>query len=312
MKKHPLIFIIIFSCISFAFLPSFLIEKSVAYYGDGDCGNYHGITYIEVPKDSDAEIVLDGKNDESFWHESSNQKGFKSIPLSEQRGGEIPKIHTLNITFIMTSEYLYIYCEWKDTSEYFEFPPDKDGLSFCWDKNTKSFSAYYTSHMDTVDMGGGIVDLWNWVYDSDKNPGENYFCDDNSFDEGGFNGADPKDVEVAYEYTAGKETYSLEIKRKLITNDAYDVQFTSSRWLYKFNLAIYNDSHGSDHAISWTYALNTNPLMQYLPLLIASQYTEKNEISGFFIVSVLIAMSIISSLIIVKIQIKKHSIRNEN
>jgi len=298
MKKFYVVLILtLLFCISFI-IPSFIIKPSFAYYGDGYCPNYHETNYINVPTDLNANIQLDGNNSESFWHKPSNQKGFISIKLSEERlGEEIPEIYTLNATFIKNNEYLLVFCEWDDITPNYSYPPDMDGLSFCWDINTKNFSAYYTSDMRTDDMGGGKVDVWSWTYRDGWN-GREYQCNDDCFGEEGWLSEGTKNIWVAFDYSSEKQSYSLEMKRKLTTIDPYDVQF-DDRWIYKFNLAIFNDSHGEDHAISWTHALNLNSLLQYLPFLFAIQFTmESSNIPSFSIEFVFITFSAIIFLFI--------------
>jgi len=256
MKKNhnfPLIFLLLLLNIIFF---SSMAGPSFAYYGDGDCSHSHGVTYIDIPIDNNADIVLDGIPSEPFWTEPANKNGSITIKLSEMRiGSEIPEIYTLNATFIMNEEYLYILCIWDDNTPLYDFPPEKDGIAFCWNINTPNFTAYYVTDMNTRDMGGGFVDAWRWTYGDHLTPEDIHLCGDDCFNDDGWIDGNPEanSIDAAFTNTTG--SYCLELRRKLNTNEAYDVQFTEKK-LYKFNLAILNDSHYEDHAISWTYALD--------------------------------------------------------
>jgi hypothetical protein len=271
-----------------------VVETSYAYYGEGDCAHEHEIVYIDVPLDSDANIILDGNPTENFWKKESNQKGNMLIKLSERKiGTEIPEIHNLNITFIMNDNYIYILCIWEDSTPEFEDGNFKDGLAFCWNINAPNFSAYYAQNdMNTANMGGGRVDAWRWNYDDLNSRGEvHYVLDDCFDDEGWISPSEPgRDIKAAYNYSETDNSYYLEIERKLITGEIFDVQFGDKK-AYKFNLALFNDNQYEDHAISWTYALDLG---------------EDNLISGFFIT--LIASSMIVVLIIISIYIIRQKI----
>jgi hypothetical protein len=310
LKILCLLFIFIsFFTISF----SFTILQGDAYYGDGYCPDYHGVSYIEVPKIEDAYISLDGKNNEPLWE----QGVFKSIKLSEERTGEdIPEMYTLNTTFVRNDEYLFIFCEWKDLTPN-STGHSPDGLSFCWDINTKSFSAYYSSEMNTLGMGGGKVDVWSWFY-RDGYQGIAYACNDECYDENGWvNQEGLKDVFVAFDYSTHKKAYSLEIRRKLTTIEDFDVQYDNNKGrYYKFNIGLFNDSHGSEHAISWTYALDLGNLMKYIPYLMAIQLeSNSNKIPGFFLPIITISIIFIIFLTLIlnkKVNIIVYNQRYEN
>ncbi|MBD3195622.1 MAG: hypothetical protein GF317_11230 [Candidatus Lokiarchaeota archaeon] len=220
-----------------------------AYYGDGDCSQYHGTTIIDIPVDNDAVISLDGEKTESFWTDHSNQNGIMSILLSEERmsTGETPKINTLNATFIMNQNSIYIFCEWFDSTPGPETPL-KDEICFCWNINTPNFSAFYESTMDTVGMGGGKLDSWRWKYPNDD-------VTDMGCDEQGWESGEIEHVQGKYIYSESEDKYSLELRRDINTNDEYDVQFNQNK-LFLFNIAIFNDSTHDQHAISWTYGLD--------------------------------------------------------
>jgi len=78
---------------------------------------------------------------------------------------------------------------------------------------------------------------------------------DSDSDNDGWIDGNPEVNSIEAAFTNPSDSYSLELRRKLNTNEQYDVQFTEKK-LYKFNVAILNDSHYEDHAISWTYALD--------------------------------------------------------
>jgi hypothetical protein len=233
-----------------------ITNSSLAYYGDGNCSHSHGIKYIDIPIDNNADIILDGIPSEPFWADPANKNGSITIKLSEMRVGlEIPEIYTLNATFIMNEEYLYILCVWNDKTPLYDYPPEKDGIAFCWNIDTPNFTAYYIADMNTRDMGNGSVDAWRWTYDDDLTPGEIHHCGDDCFNEDGWIDGNPEANSIDAAFTNTTSSYSLELRRKLNTNEVYDVQFTEKK-VYKFNVAILNDSHYEDHAISWTYALD--------------------------------------------------------
>jgi hypothetical protein len=256
MKKIHNIALILSLSISSIFFISFMADSSTAYPGEGDCSQYHGITYIDIPIDNDADILLDGAPSEPFWSNPANKDGVIAIPLAKiQSGPEIPEIYTLNATFIMNNEYLYIFCKWNDNTPLYNYPPEKDGIAFCWDINTPNFTAYYAMDMNTRGMGNGSVDAWRWDYTDSLTPGIIHLFGDDCFNEDGWIDGNPEANSIEAAFTSTSESYNLEFKRKLNTNEQYDVQFTEKK-LYKFNIAIFNDSHYEDHIISWTYALD--------------------------------------------------------
>ena len=253
-KNNKLKLILLISFFQFFLIYSIIFNVN-AWPGEGDCSGTHGITYIDIPIDKDAYINLDGNPSENFWTKTSNEKGQIQIKLAMTKiGTEIPEVFTLNATFVMNKEDLYILLEWVDLTPQYEESGNKDGLAFCWDINTPNFSAYYITDMNTMHMGGGRVDAWRWAYSTYKPAGEAYYCLDDCFDEDGWIQGNPEinNIEVAYSVT--ENSYTLELSRNLITNDEYDVQFDHNG-IYKFNLALFNDTKYEDHAISWTYAI---------------------------------------------------------
>ncbi|MFX1570160.1 MAG: hypothetical protein ACFFCV_17520 [Promethearchaeota archaeon] len=230
-----------------------------AFPPEGDCKDYHNVTKIIPFYERSASINLDGLPNENFWkeHTSDNENGSLIIPLASESYGPNFQVIYLNITFVITDTYLFILCKWFDNST----RPDLgasvyDGLYFCWNINVPNFSAYFTSGMSTLDMGGGDVDSWDWSCLS-LSPinGSSYYCRDKCF--GTYGWYDPnletEDVEIAYTYRTNV-SYTLEIKRELTTNDPYDIQVDQSG-IYKFNMGIMNDAQHEDHLISWTHAL---------------------------------------------------------
>lgn len=229
------------------------ISNITAYPGDGDCSNYHGITYIDVPFDPNANIVVDGVPSEDFWSEIANPT---EIILAEiEPEGVIPELYSLNISFVMNNDNLLILCEWEDNTPGYDYPPDQDGIAFCWDINTVNFSAFYVMDMNTRDMGNGSVDAWRWIYQDIISPGEEHLCGDDCFNEDGWIQGNPEAKNINVAFTNDSSSYTLEMRRELNTNEIYDVKFTEKK-LYKFNIALLNDDHDEEHAISWTYALD--------------------------------------------------------
>lgn len=232
---------------------SLYISNIVAYPGDGDCSNHHGVTYINVPIDSKAEIVLDGVPSEEFWTTTADPT---EVILAEiEPPGVIPELYSLNISFVMNNEYLFVLCKWEDNTPLDDNPPEQDGIAFCWDISTINFSAYYVSDMNTLNMGNGSVDAWRWIYQDTISPGEEHLCGDDCFNEDGWvqGNSEAKNIDVAF--TNDSNSYTLEMRRKINTNEIYDVQFTQKK-VYKFNIAVLNNDHDEEHAISWTYALD--------------------------------------------------------
>jgi hypothetical protein len=250
IKVKDLSIIKVLTVILITFTPLCYIFSVAAYPGDGDCSAYHGITYIDVAFNSDAEIVLDGVPSENFWNNPTE------ILLAEiEAEGVIPELYSLNISFVMNNDYLLILCQWEDSTPLDDNPPEQDGIAFCWDIDTINFSAYYVSDMNTLHMGNGSIDAWRWIYQDITSPGEEHLCGDDCFNENGWVQGNPeaKNIEVAF--TNNSNSYILEMRRKLNTNEIYDVQFTEKK-VYKFNIAVLNNDHDEEHAISWTYALD--------------------------------------------------------
>ena len=248
MKNRNIIQIL--TVILIIFTPLFYIFSAAAYPGDGDCSTYHGITYIDVTFNSEAEIVLDGIPSENFWTHPTE------IMLAEiEAEGVIPELYSLNISFVINNDYLFILCQWEDSTPRDDNPPEQDGIAFCWDINTVNFTAYYALDMNTLGMGNGSVDAWRWIYQDTISPGEEHLCGDDCFNENGWiqGNSEAKSIDVAF--TNDSSSYILEMRRRLNTNEMYDVQFNEKK-LYKFNIAVLNNDHDEEHAISWTYALD--------------------------------------------------------
>jgi len=249
---------------------------ALSWPGWGDCTDYHKVTYLTPLYKADVGITLDGVASESIWTDPYNDNGTLSVPLAGEIGTPGFYVVILNMTFVMDDQYLYILCQWEDNSTKPDLGGNNyDGLYFCWNINVPNFSAYFEGGMDTAEMGGGDVDCWEWTCLEGSPPnGSTYFCRDTCFGTTGW--YDPnleiKDVQIGYTYVTN-DLYTLEIKRKLVTNDNYDVQFNENK-LYKFNLGIMNDGSHEDHAVSWTLALDLTrdvlPIISnyYIPILL--------------------------------------------
>ncbi|MFX1399115.1 MAG: hypothetical protein ACFFAS_18985 [Promethearchaeota archaeon] len=228
---------------------------------EGSCEDAHGIGEIKANYDSQAQIQLDGTPNENFWINHSNDK--VTVPLSTATTVVPGYIVYLNLTFVYNDDFMYILCMWNDTTiPSLEF---YDGIFFCWNINVPNFTADYSSGMTTINMGGGEVDSWNWRCDEIVGTGVPDYCEDAYFnDVVGITPYEDQNVEMAYTVVEN-ETYTLEIKRALKTNDQHDIQFKKNGGLYKFNLAIMNDNMDEGHAISWTWALNMGFLKSEFP-----------------------------------------------
>ena len=148
------------------------INCTVAYYGNGNCLDYHGITKVRVPYDPDASIVLDGVPNEPFWTDPANQAGRIGIPMASKNTtlGPPDTFVYMNATFIITDNYLLILCEWNDsTTAVYGDEYTYDGLYMCWNIDCPNFSANFFNNMRTEGLGGGYVDSWKWFY-SDGTP----------------------------------------------------------------------------------------------------------------------------------------------
>lgn len=254
----------LYGLLIFIFFGVFIIPVSVGYYGDGDCTHTHELKILNVNYNPDAEIILDGCPNESFWEGSTETSLSHQINLSKNINEPNFYLITLNITFVRNNNYLLILCEWKDNTTL----PDlgNDGLYFCWNIDVPEFSAYYPGGMDTSHMGGGYIDSWLKIITSLNQTNGN--LKDQSFGPDGYTTEnDLITIEMGYK-TKINESYCVEIRRELITTDnQYDVQFNQNI-LYKFNLGIMDDAvHGEEHAISYTHALDfgfkTNAITGY-------------------------------------------------
>ena len=272
MKKNLAKLLTLFMCLIFI-ITNNLASLSFAYPEDGDCKDCHKVQYIIPYYEKDASIQLDGVPNENFWTKHSNEQenGSLIIPLASEEGGAYQVVIYLNITFVRTDTELYVLCQWFDNTTKPALSSNiYDGLYFCWNMNVPNFSAYFEGGMDTAEMGGGDVDCWEWsCLESSPPNGSSYFCRDTCFGTTGW--YDPsleiKDVKIGYTYITNY-SYTLEIRRKLVTNDNYDVQFDENK-LYKFNLGIMNDGSHEDHAVSWTLALD---LTRDVPPIISNYY----------------------------------------
>ena len=234
---------------------------ALAYPGQGDCMIYHIPVKMKPLYDPGANLVLDGIPSESFWEKSNNLNGTAIIPLSaEMIGNNTPRVVNLSLSFVMNDEYLYVLGEWEDNSTRPNLGlSNYDGLFFCWDIDVVNFSANFWNGMVTDEMGGGNVDAWGWICTSfppaTPDNGSSYYCDDASFGDTGWNpGFELQDVEIGYTYRENV-SYTVELKRKLITLDEMDVQFSESK-IYKFNMGIMDDGTHEDHLVSWTIELD--------------------------------------------------------
>lgn len=231
------------------------IPFSISYPGDGDCKKYHGVSDISINYFENSEIKLDGVSNETFWNDIKNRNGFFTIPTANILGPPGSEITDVNLIFATNKQYLYIYCEWNDTSTKPSGINIFDGIFFCWNINTPNFTSYYPNDMNTEHMGGGLVDTWGFTsYYGDGNQNYSSFLGaDGCIKESGWNSAESKDVEIGLSYIVDK-SYSIEIKRKLITNDNYDIQFYEGK-SYHFNIGLFNDGYDIDHTVSWTYKI---------------------------------------------------------
>ena len=292
MKKSNLLSIILYIILfGTLYLPSIN-----GYWGQGDCRNAHPLQFINIPTDPNAEIQLDGIASEPFWKSEQNEVGNLIIPLASNINSSNFHIVYLNATFILSNSYILILLEWADNSTMPIGGDISDGLYICWNIDVVNFSAFFIFGMETSHMGGGNVDCWSLNINQDCPPnGSSYFCQDLCFgDHGWYNpNVEFEDVSIAYNYVENK-SYTVEMMRKISTDDiGYDVQL-NQEIIHKFNMAIMDNGDHEDHALSWTYAFDfrTEVVIQgYLPNLM-------------LIFSVISLVIIIEKLIQKKIKIK--------
>lgn len=247
---------LIFSLILLFLIVSWKIPFSFSYPGDGDCTDYHGITNINANYIENSQIVLDGVSNESFWNEIKIKNGFITIPTANILGNPGDEIIEAKLIFVLNNQYIYIYCEWNDTTSKPSGINIFDGIYFCWNINTPNFTSYYPNDMNTEHMGGGLIDTWGTEFyfgDSHENH-SSFVGNDGCIQEDGWHLGEINDIEIGFSYVVD-HSYSIEIKRKLITNHEYDVQFYKGK-SYLFNIGLFNDGYGIDHTISWVYRLN--------------------------------------------------------
>lgn len=231
---------------------------------DGSCRDEHGVSLIDAIYDAEISLTIDGDDTDSAWTEYS---AFKiNVPLaSDSRETEFYVVY-MDVLILLDNQYLYILCEWDDTTTQRGVALNYDGLFFCWNIDVPNFSSEFWDGMYTEDMGGGTVDSWSWYYGpAAAEPGTEYEGKDMCFGNNGWYALsiEDQDVLVAYSYEEG-ESYLVEMRRKLITGDKYDVQFDHIG-VYDFNMAVINDGYHQDHAISWTYGLNIEELPPSIP-----------------------------------------------
>ncbi|MBD3338879.1 MAG: hypothetical protein GF353_07215 [Candidatus Lokiarchaeota archaeon] len=229
-----------------------------AYPGFGNCINEHPKTNIEALFYENSNINLDGIPNETFWIETKNQEGFLNIPTAPIEDNSGNSNISVNFLFAFNNEYLFIYCEWLDNTTMPSGIQFQDGIYFCWNIDVPEFTAYYPSltQMDTSHMGGGSIDSWGAYFikeDNRLNQSE-FYGKDNCLQESGWHIGENNDVKVGLSYV-DDHSYSLEIRRKLTTNDRYDVQFNEQK-PYLFNIGVMDNCHGEHHQISWVYAMS--------------------------------------------------------
>lgn len=260
--------------------------------------DHHGITIIKPLYYSDANIILDGELNESFWTTIKNQNSLIKIPTAPiGEGGMSRVITTINLFFVLTNDNILIYCEWLDNTTKPSGINVYDGIYFCWNIDIPHFTAYYpTEFMNTSHMGGGKIDSWGTSFfsgDHHEN-NSNFSGNDRCIQTNGWHVGENNDIQVGFNYIID-HSYSIEIKRKLITNDQYDVQFNEEK-LYLFSIGVINDGYDRDHSISWVYALDLTTTEK------ESNNNKANNIKqqfnfGFLIINItilIISISIIS------------------
>ncbi len=275
-----------------------LSSSSLAYPGEeGSCLEEHGITCINIPFREHIQINIDGSSNDPTWNELKNET--VRVPLaSDERETEFYVVY-MNLTTVLDASNIYILCTWNDTTTVKGIALNYDGLFFCWNISVPQFSAEFWDGMDTIEMGGGKVDSWTWDSYNHGEVGEEQEGKDMCFSEKGWlaKSIESQDIIVAYTFKEN-QSYTVEIRRKLQTNDEYDVQFDKVGE-YLFNMGVVDNGYHQDHAISWTYLLNITELGT--PAVIPG-----------FSYEFLLYMGLTTSLIIITFQRKHKIILNAN
>lgn len=229
------------------------VNPVTAYWdGDGgDCRDYHGITYMDCSHDGNPGISIDGIANETAWDARMNNS--RTVPAASMNESTYFFLTYINLTILRDDTWVYLLMKWNDSN----IGHIQDEIDICWNINMDNFTAYFAGGMNTTGEEQR-VDTWGWNklnYDNGSiHPGKDQCFGTN----GWYDRADEnQDIDTGYTMLneGGVDYYQVEMRRKLITNDEYDVQFTHDG-LYELNFAVIDDMGHEDHAVSWNYAVN--------------------------------------------------------
>jgi len=253
----PFLFLTFTSIIILLFYNSLLL--GYPGQGPGDCKKYHETIHLDVYYDPKAFIIIDGIDNEDFWHVSGKNNSIV-IPVASEYGTPNFFIRYINMSFVHSDTHLFILASWEDSTPLSRW----DQFSMCWNINMSNYTAAFYQGMRTGPYGGGDVDTWQWGYRIGKENGSSYNGYDTCFGDDGWypHNSEISQIETGMIYgTWFNDTnrYQIEISRPLTTGEQYDVQF-EEKTIYEFTIAIldneYGTGEGEDHAISWIYALH--------------------------------------------------------
>jgi hypothetical protein len=223
-------------------------------YDDMDCLTEHGVTEFICPKLNSSTFVLDGVRNESVWEERAGNNVV--IPVAARNNSAFLFVSYVNFTIFHDGDFIYFSSIWNDST-----PGGlQDMFSVCWNINTTNYSV----EMFVLGMKTGepntFVDSWGWVCQGKENGTANR-GKDQSFGETGWTSSqttEPQDLNFAFTYLTIDEVhyYSVELKRRLVTDDPLDVQFDVDGGEYLTSFAVINEMGDEDHAISWNYKMH--------------------------------------------------------
>ncbi len=163
----------------------------------------------------------------------------------------------INFTVIRDDTYIYLLLRWNDSTP----TSQQDEVDLCWNISMENFTAYFSLGMQTP-KAGERVDSFGWTK-LDYPNGSVYAGKDQCFGSDGWYDRKDENQDVATGYTLLNVSnifyYQVEFRRKLVTNDPYDVQFNHNGE-FEVNFAVINDLGHQDHAVSWNYAIRISGL----------------------------------------------------
>jgi hypothetical protein len=257
---------------------SYIVDSFPGFHSSGECSLCHNEPATAYNASyADAQITLDGLPNEEFWSES-NYYNTMEMPMGNTFGG----VHIfVMMKFAQNATHLFVYMDWYDntingtTSQRFNAA---DGVAILWNAHPGEYDMKegWFSGMKTENAGESI-DTWVWKANTadegkeiesvtNATAGENTPLTgnvwDTSFDNAGWNDSGDVTQDVSAGASWGnlgshhESNYGVEFARKLTTSDntGSDVQFDKIGY-YEFAVALYNESSGSSHIVSFEHQL---------------------------------------------------------